>query len=116
MQRAVELFQQEIQQVQEALSNETIASTSTAAAAGTADDGVGAGATAAGDGGTETQGEVAGYAEVLKNLKEYLQFAVAHRDVIAKWGRFPHRNQVLGREPTPEEVQGMEEGTIPKFG
>nr|MDJ0981765.1 DUF924 family protein [Kiloniellales bacterium] len=26
-----------------------------------------------------------------------------HRDIIARFGRFPHRNTVLGRESTPEE-------------
>lgn len=31
-------------------------------------------------------------------------FAIAHRDVIAQFGRFPHRNAVLGRETTAEEA------------
>jgi uncharacterized protein (DUF924 family) len=31
------------------------------------------------------------------------KFAVDHRDIIAKFGRFPHRNKVLGRESTPAE-------------
>ncbi len=34
---------------------------------------------------------------------EYLRYAHAHRDVIAEFGRFPHRNMVLGRQSTPEE-------------
>lgn len=33
----------------------------------------------------------------------YLDFAVRHRDVIARYGRFPHRNAFLGRISTPEE-------------
>ncbi|MEO1709622.1 MAG: DUF924 family protein [Pseudomonadota bacterium] len=33
----------------------------------------------------------------------YAEFAVKHRDVIERFGRFPHRNTVLGRETTPEE-------------
>ena len=33
----------------------------------------------------------------------YLDFARKHRDVIARFGRFPHRNKVLGRASTPEE-------------
>jgi uncharacterized protein (DUF924 family) len=33
-----------------------------------------------------------------------LRFAVRHRDIIAKFGRFPHRNAVLGRLSTPEEL------------
>ncbi len=31
------------------------------------------------------------------------KFAVEHRDIVAKFGRFPHRNKVLGRETTPAE-------------
>lgn len=32
-----------------------------------------------------------------------LAFAIKHRDVVARFGRFPHRNTVLGREPTEAE-------------
>ncbi|GBG34452.1 Hypothetical Protein FCC1311_106762 [Hondaea fermentalgiana] len=34
-----------------------------------------------------------------------LQFAKSHHDVIERFGRFPHRNEVLGRESTPEEIE-----------
>ena len=34
-----------------------------------------------------------------------IDFARKHRDVIDRFGRFPHRNKVLGRESTPEEVE-----------
>lgn len=34
-----------------------------------------------------------------------LEWAVKHRDIIANFGRFPHRNTVLGRVSTPEEKQ-----------
>lgn len=37
------------------------------------------------------------------------KFAVIHRDIIARFGRFPHRNPVLGRETTAEE-QGFLDG------
>ncbi len=33
----------------------------------------------------------------------YLKYAHAHRDIIVRYGRFPHRNAALGRESTPEE-------------
>jgi uncharacterized protein (DUF924 family) len=33
----------------------------------------------------------------------YLDYARRHRDVIAKYGRFPHRNAILGRASTPDE-------------
>ena len=48
-------------------------------------------------------------------VKNNLDFARAHRDVILKWGRFPHRNSILGRSSTAEEEQGMKEGGIPSF-
>jgi uncharacterized protein (DUF924 family) len=31
------------------------------------------------------------------------KYAVEHRDIVAKFGRFPHRNKILGRESTPAE-------------
>lgn len=34
-----------------------------------------------------------------------LDYAVRHRDIIAQFGRFPHRNEVLGRVSTPQEVE-----------
>lgn len=34
---------------------------------------------------------------------ERLDYARRHHDVIARFGRFPHRNAVLGRVPTPAE-------------
>ena len=39
---------------------------------------------------------------------EYLRFAQLHHDVIARFGRFPHRNAILGRTPRPEEVEAGE--------
>lgn len=33
------------------------------------------------------------------------KYAVKHLEVIEKYGRFPHRNEVLGRESTPEELE-----------
>jgi len=40
-----------------------------------------------------------------------LKFARAHRDIIARFGRFPHRNAVLGRETLPEEEAAVAEGS-----
>ena len=39
-----------------------------------------------------------------------LRFARMHRDIIARFGRFPHRNEVLGRETTAEERGFLDEG------
>ncbi len=36
---------------------------------------------------------------------EVVRFAHAHRDVIALYGRFPHRNAILGRTSTPAETE-----------
>ncbi|KJV10039.1 membrane protein [Elstera litoralis] len=36
-------------------------------------------------------------------------YAERHRDVIARFGRFPHRNEILGRDSTPEEFQFLAE-------
>ncbi len=41
-----------------------------------------------------------------------LEFAIKHRDVIARFGRFPHRNKALGREPTDAE---REAGDVSPF-
>jgi len=42
--------------------------------------------------------------------KSYLAFAEKHRDVIRRFGRFPHRNALLGRASTPDEAQFLEGG------
>lgn len=38
---------------------------------------------------------------------DFLRYAVAHRDVIARFGRFPHRNAILGRSSNPDELGHM---------
>ncbi len=37
------------------------------------------------------------------NDDNLMKYALAHRDVIEEYGRFPHRNAILGRVSTPEE-------------
>ena len=39
-----------------------------------------------------------------------LGYAVAHRDVIERFGRFPHRNAALGRVNTPDEQAWLDAG------
>ena len=34
----------------------------------------------------------------------FVDYAKRHREVIARFGRFPHRNRILGRESTAEEI------------
>ncbi len=43
------------------------------------------------------------------------QFAELHADIVMQFGRFPHRNQLLGRENTPEEEEYLS-GESPSFG
>lgn len=43
-----------------------------------------------------------------KMLRGGVDFARKHLDVIARFGRFPHRNAVLGRASTPEEQEYLE--------
>jgi len=42
-------------------------------------------------------------------------FAELHRDIVEQFGRFPHRNKVLGRKNTPEEDEYLA-GDSPDFG
>jgi uncharacterized protein (DUF924 family) len=42
-------------------------------------------------------------------FKAYLDFAIRHRDIIECFGRFPHRNVMLGRQSTDEENQFLKE-------
>jgi uncharacterized protein (DUF924 family) len=39
-----------------------------------------------------------------------LKWAIAHRDIIARFGRFPHRNTALGRTTTAAEQAFLDEG------
>jgi len=38
-------------------------------------------------------------------LEGNLRFAQHHQGIIERFGRFPHRNQILGRQSTPEELE-----------
>jgi len=37
--------------------------------------------------------------------EDALRYAVEHRDIVARFGRFPHRNKALGRQTTPQEAE-----------
>ena len=39
-----------------------------------------------------------------------LKWAVDHKEIIDRFGRFPHRNPALGRETTEEEQAYLDEG------
>jgi uncharacterized protein (DUF924 family) len=36
--------------------------------------------------------------------EEQVRYSKKHREIIARFGRFPHRNAILGRKPRPDEV------------
>ncbi|MBI3015983.1 MAG: DUF924 domain-containing protein [Candidatus Tectomicrobia bacterium] len=40
-----------------------------------------------------------------ETFSSFLDYAVRHRDVVKRFGRFPHRNEILGRASTPEETE-----------
>ena len=44
--------------------------------------------------------------------KGTLDFAIRHYDVIKRFGRFPHRNDVLGRKSRPEEIEFLKHNEI----
>lgn len=52
---------------------------------------------------------------VADKLRGALEFAELHRDIVVRFGRFPHRNRILGRESTPEEQQYLSSDG-PSFG
>jgi uncharacterized protein (DUF924 family) len=47
--------------------------------------------------------------EQRKLFDEYLDFAVRHRDIMARFGRFPHRNKILGWDSTAAEIAFLAE-------
>ena len=56
-------------------------------------------------------------AEIEKIMKNYpgcgfelnVKFAKDHHETISQFGRYPHRNAVLGRESTPEEIEYLKD-------
>ncbi|MEM8548491.1 MAG: DUF924 family protein [Pseudomonadota bacterium] len=47
-------------------------------------------------------------------FETFADFAELHRDIVAQFGRFPHRNAILGRASTAEELTYLDDG--PDFG
>ncbi len=44
-----------------------------------------------------------------ERLTGNVKFAIAHRDIVARFGRFPHRNAILGRTSTAEELAFLDQ-------
>lgn len=48
--------------------------------------------------------------ELMRPLGDELYgWAVKHKVIIERFGRFPHRNQILGRKSTPEEIEFLKQ-------
>ena len=43
-----------------------------------------------------------------EQMAGFTRYAIAHRDVIVKFGRFPHRNTILQRPSSPDELEYLE--------
>lgn len=41
---------------------------------------------------------------------DFMKHAIGHRDIVARFGRFPHRNFILGRDSTEQELAFLEAG------
>lgn len=42
-------------------------------------------------------------------IRDNARFADRHHEIVARFGRFPHRNAILGRVSTPEEIAFLKE-------
>jgi uncharacterized protein (DUF924 family) len=45
-----------------------------------------------------------------ERVRNSLDYAIVHRDIVRRFGRFPHRNRILSRESTLEEQRFLDEG------
>jgi uncharacterized protein (DUF924 family) len=61
---------------------------------------------------TDQETSVSLFERLLKDTgdADSLKWAIAHRDIIARFGRFPHRNKALGRTTTAVEQAFLDEG------
>lgn len=48
-------------------------------------------------------------AQSREGYESMLDYAQRHQEVIARFGRFPHRNAILGRDSTPEELAFLQQ-------
>lgn len=45
-----------------------------------------------------------------KAISQTKNFEQKHRDVIKRFGRYPSRNEAMGRDSTPEEIEFLKDG------
>src|SRR5262249_52908298 len=48
-------------------------------------------------------------ASLLKSAEDYANFMKRHADIVERFGRFPHRNAILNRASTSEEVEFLKQ-------
>ncbi len=48
--------------------------------------------------------------EARTQIRIGMDFAYKHWDIVRKFGRFPHRNVMMGRDSTPEEIEFLKNG------
>lgn len=53
--------------------------------------------------------DAAGHLFAISGLENTADFEARHRDIIARFGRYPHRNAVLGRESTAAEIDFLKQ-------
>ena len=56
---------------------------------------------------SEFRDELSG--ELRERISRNLKFAIQHCEIIERFGRFPHRNAILGRGSTPQELAFLEQ-------
>jgi uncharacterized protein (DUF924 family) len=44
-----------------------------------------------------------------REYESFLDYARRHRDIVGRFGRLPHRNEILGRASTPEEIEFLKQ-------
>jgi len=49
------------------------------------------------------------------SIEAALRSFIEHANIVKQFGRYPHRNQLLGRESTPEEVKFLAENANNSF-
>jgi len=49
--------------------------------------------------------EIAMYLFDKPGMEDNFNYEIKHKDIIDRFGRYPHRNEILGRESTDEELE-----------
>lgn len=45
----------------------------------------------------------------MSGYEKTLEYEIKHKVIVDQFGRYPHRNEILGRESTPEEVEFLKQ-------